>query len=70
MFLNTLSLYEGKCFRLYTKWSYDKEMDDSNTPELLRSNLGNVVLTLKCLGNFFNAKSIYENKTKFLYIRY
>ncbi|XP_053991865.1 uncharacterized protein LOC128883485 [Hylaeus volcanicus] len=40
----------GKCFRLYTKWSYDKEMDDSNTPELLRSNLGNVVLTLKCLG--------------------
>ncbi|XP_055388375.1 LOW QUALITY PROTEIN: uncharacterized protein LOC129616893 [Condylostylus longicornis] len=39
----------GKCFRLYTKWSYEKELEDSNIPEILRSNLGSVVLSLKAL---------------------
>ncbi|EKX72127.1 Helicase associated domain HA2 containing protein [Theileria equi strain WA] len=40
----------GHCFRLYTKFSYEKEMDDVNDPEILRSNLSHVVLTLKALG--------------------
>lgn len=40
----------GKCFRLYTKWSYEKEMDEDTPPELLRSNLSQVVLLLMSLG--------------------
>lgn len=40
----------GCCFRLYTKFSYEKEMEDANTPEIQRTNLGHVVLTLKSLG--------------------
>ena len=40
----------GKCFRLYTKWSFDNEMDENTIPEIQRVNLGNVVLQLKSLG--------------------
>ncbi|EDO07468.1 Helicase associated domain (HA2) family protein [Babesia bovis T2Bo] len=40
----------GHCFRLYTKFSYEKEMDDVNDPEIQRSNLAHVVLSLKALG--------------------
>lgn len=40
----------GKCFRLYTKWSYEHELDDDNAPEIQRSNLGHVVLMLKSIG--------------------
>jgi len=40
----------GKCFRLYTKWSFENEMDDNNAPEIQRTNLGSVVLMLKSLG--------------------
>lgn len=40
----------GKCFRLYTEESYKKELEENTIPEILRSNLGNVVLTLKKLG--------------------
>lgn len=40
----------GKCFRLYTKWSYENEMDGETGPELLRSNLSQVVLLLLSLG--------------------
>jgi pre-mRNA-splicing factor ATP-dependent RNA helicase DHX16 len=40
----------GKCFRLYTAWSYQNELDDSTTPEIQRTNMGNVVLLLKSLG--------------------
>lgn len=40
----------GKCFRLYTEESYQKELENNTIPEVLRSNLGNVVLTLKKLG--------------------
>mmetsp|Transcript_3318 Transcript_3318/g.6866 ORF Transcript_3318/g.6866 Transcript_3318/m.6866 type:complete len:873 (+) Transcript_3318:227-2845(+) len=40
----------GKCFRLYTKWAYEKEMDDSNVPEIQRTNISAVVLMLKSLG--------------------
>ncbi len=40
----------GKCFRLYTAWSYQHELDDNTTPEIQRTNMGNVVLLLKSLG--------------------
>jgi len=40
----------GKCFRLYTQWAYENEMEENTTPEIQRVNLGNVVLQLKCLG--------------------
>ena len=46
---------KGYCFRLYTKWAYISELQDSTTPEIQRTNLSNTVLTLKSLGinNFF-----------------
>lgn len=40
----------GKCFRLYTKWSYLNEMEEDTVPELLRTNLCQVVLLLMSLG--------------------
>ncbi|KAK1296057.1 putative pre-mRNA-splicing factor ATP-dependent RNA helicase [Acorus calamus] len=40
----------GKCFRLYTAYSYHHDMDDNTVPEIQRTNLANVVLTLKSLG--------------------
>uniref|UniRef100_A0A3B0MMM0 RNA helicase n=1 Tax=Theileria annulata TaxID=5874 RepID=A0A3B0MMM0_THEAN len=40
----------GHCFRLYTKLSYDKEMDDNHEPEIKRVNLSSVVLLLKSIG--------------------
>ena len=40
----------GKCFRLYTEKAFKQEMQDNTYPEILRSNLGSVVLNLKKLG--------------------
>jgi pre-mRNA-splicing factor ATP-dependent RNA helicase DHX16 len=40
----------GKCFRLFTAWSFQHELDANTVPEILRTNLGNVVLMLKSLG--------------------
>jgi HrpA-like RNA helicase len=40
----------GKCFRLYTLWSYQNELDENTIPEIQRTNLGNVVLMLKSMG--------------------
>lgn len=40
----------GKCFRLYTRRTFIFKMQDSTPPEILRSNLGTVVLQLKRLG--------------------
>lgn len=40
----------GKCFRLYTELSFKRDLQETTYPEILRSNLGNVVLTLKKLG--------------------
>eukprot|EP01117_Protostelium_nocturnum_P004795 TRINITY_DN1739_c0_g1_i1.p1 TRINITY_DN1739_c0_g1~~TRINITY_DN1739_c0_g1_i1.p1 ORF type:complete len:911 (+),score=370.56 TRINITY_DN1739_c0_g1_i1:84-2816(+) len=39
----------GKCFRLYTKSEYD-EFAPSTVPEIQRTNLSNVILTLKAMG--------------------
>ena len=41
---------DGKCFRLYTQNAYNTEMKEQTDPEILRSNLGAVVLQLKKLG--------------------
>ncbi|RDW79865.1 putative pre-mRNA splicing protein PRP2 [Coleophoma cylindrospora] len=40
----------GKCFRLYTKWAFMNEMEESTTPEIQRTNLNSIVLLLKSLG--------------------
>jgi len=40
----------GKCFRLYTEKAYKNEMQSNTYPEILRSNLGTVVIQLKKLG--------------------
>jgi len=40
----------GKCFRLYTEKAYKTEMQENTYPEILRSNLGSIVLQLKKLG--------------------
>jgi len=40
----------GKCFRLFTAWSFQHELEPNTVPEILRTNLGNVVLLLKSLG--------------------
>lgn len=40
----------GKCFRLFTSWSYQHELEDNTVPEIQRTNMGNVVLMLKSLG--------------------
>ena len=40
----------GKCYRLYTAWAFQHELEDNAIPEIQRTNLGNVVLLLKSLG--------------------
>ena len=40
----------GECFRLYTQWAFENEMEENTIPEIQRVNLGNVVLQLKSLG--------------------
>ena len=39
----------GKCFRLFTEKGF-KELEDATHPEMLRSEISAVVLTLKALG--------------------
>ncbi|KAK2435642.1 RNA helicase family protein [Trifolium repens] len=40
----------GKCFRLYTERSFNNDLQPLTYPEIFRSNLANMVLTLKKLG--------------------
>ncbi|XP_071731559.1 pre-mRNA-splicing factor ATP-dependent RNA helicase DEAH1 [Rutidosis leptorrhynchoides] len=40
----------GKCYRLYTNYNYFNDLDDNTVPEIQRTNLANVVLSLKSLG--------------------
>ena len=40
----------GKCFRLFTAWAFQHELEDNTVPEIQRVHLGNVVLMLKSLG--------------------
>ncbi len=34
---------DGKCFRLYTMWAFQNELDEDTVPEIQRTNMGNVV---------------------------
>jgi pre-mRNA-splicing factor ATP-dependent RNA helicase DHX15/PRP43 len=40
----------GKCYRLYTKKSFEYDLIENTHPEIMRSNLSSVVLSLKKLG--------------------
>ncbi|OMJ88889.1 hypothetical protein SteCoe_2554 [Stentor coeruleus] len=40
----------GKCYRLYTEETYRSELQETTHPEILRSNLTSVVLTLRVMG--------------------
>lgn len=40
----------GKCYRLYTEVTYTNELQETSFPEILRSNLTSVVLTLTAMG--------------------
>ena len=40
----------GKCFRLYTEKSFNDDLQEATYPEILRSKMSSVVLTLKKLG--------------------
>jgi len=40
----------GKCFRLYTSYSFLHELEPNTVPEIMRTNMCNVVLMLKSLG--------------------
>ena len=40
----------GKCFRLYTEKSFHEDLQEATYPEILRSKMSSVVLTLKKLG--------------------
>lgn len=40
----------GKCYRLYTKWSFYNELEANPTPEILRVNLATIVLLLLSMG--------------------
>lgn len=40
----------GKCFRLYTNWSFMHELEEQTVPDIQRTNMGTVVLMLKSLG--------------------
>ena len=40
----------GKCFRLFTAHSFQHELQPNTVPEILRTNMANVVLMLKSLG--------------------
>uniref|UniRef100_A0AAY4ECJ7 RNA helicase n=1 Tax=Denticeps clupeoides TaxID=299321 RepID=A0AAY4ECJ7_9TELE len=41
---------EGKCFRIYGREFWEKYMPDYMVPEIQRTSLTSVILTLKCLG--------------------
>jgi ATP-dependent RNA helicase DHX8/PRP22 len=40
----------GTCYRLYTETAYNEEMLPNSVPEIQRTNLATIVLTLKALG--------------------
>lgn len=56
----------GKCFRLFTAWSFQHELEPNTIPEILRTNLGNVVLMLKSLGINDLIHFDFMDKRKFL----
>lgn len=47
----------GKCFRLYTAWAYQHELEDNTVPEIQRINLGK-----NCYIIFFFCKFSLSNQ--------
>lgn len=41
----------GKCFRLYTAWAYQNELEANTIPEIQRSNMSMTVLLLKVISD-------------------
>lgn len=39
----------GKCFWLYTEWSYLNQLEDFSLPEIQRTNLNSLIISLKRL---------------------
>lgn len=61
-------------YRLYTEKAYKNEMQENTYPEILRSNLGSVVLQLKKLGiddlvhfDFMDPPGIKKYDIKFIW---
>ncbi|KAI0526702.1 P-loop containing nucleoside triphosphate hydrolase protein [Xylaria bambusicola] len=48
----------GKCFRLYTRYAYMNEMDESTTPEIQRTNLNSVLLEFDALNQLFALQAL------------
>ncbi|OUM65160.1 hypothetical protein PIROE2DRAFT_7879 [Piromyces sp. E2] len=48
----------GMCFRLYTAWAYQNELEENTIPEIQRTNLGTVVLMLKVI---YSIKNVFNN---------
>lgn len=42
----------GKCFRLYTAWAYQHELEDNTVPEIQRINLGMINIITRLLQIF------------------
>ncbi len=40
----------GKCFRLFTLWSFQHQLEEVQTPEIQRSDLGSLILSLTNMG--------------------
>lgn len=63
----------GKCFRLYTEQSFYNDLQETTYPEILRSKMSNVVLTLKKLGIddlvHFDFMVSCNNKVLFSFLR-
>ncbi|KAI9017014.1 P-loop containing nucleoside triphosphate hydrolase protein [Gaertneriomyces semiglobifer] len=67
----------GKCFRLYTEKAFLKDLQEQTYPEILRCNLGTVVLQLKKLGiddlvhfDFMDPPGMWPPSVRFLHQAY
>ena len=67
---------EGKCWKLYSEISYNSQMLPNTIPEIMRTNLANVILLLKSMGfhdvldfNFMDSPPV-DNFKHALYILY
>lgn len=49
----------GKCFRLYTQWAYQNELEENTVPEIQRSNMCNTVLLLKVRFHLSHLSNVY-----------
>lgn len=75
--INKLSIFQrtgrtgrtdgGRCYRLYTKWSFKNELKESYFPEIQRIDLCGVILFFKSVGfrNLFNINWL-DNPSKIL----